>query len=158
MTETVLPQPSEISPREKERAMAAYLTMFATTAMGLPLPFLNFVAALAYHHYIKKTSPFVSFHSYQSLILQIVISLLNGVAVAWAIYSFVQGNFTNIFYTYLIFILIINLLYFIFSIVASIKAYRGKMFYFFFFGKVAFSQGYRSYDDSAETDVNRAPL
>lgn len=157
MTTTDLPNPSEIGHREKERAMAAYLTMFATTAMGLPLPFLNFVAAWVYHHYTKRTSPFVSFHSYQSLILQFIISLLNGAAVVWAIYSLIQGNFTNLFYSYLIFIAAINLTYFIFSIIAAIKAYQGKMYYFFFFGKIAFIRGYRSYD-TQEKAINKAPL
>lgn len=153
-----LPRPSEITSREKERAMAAYLTMFATTAIGLPLPFLNFIAAWVYHHYTKRTSPFVSFHSYQSLILQAVISALNGAVVAWAIYCFIQGDFTNVFYTFLVFTLIVNLLYFIFSIVAAVKAYKGKMFYFFFFGKVAFTQGYQVYERKEEADFNKSPL
>lgn len=39
-----LPQPEEIEVRVREDAMGAYFMMFATTAMGLPLPFLNLVA------------------------------------------------------------------------------------------------------------------
>jgi uncharacterized Tic20 family protein len=158
MTDLKLPRPSDITQREKERAMAAYLTMFATTAFGLPLPFLNLIAAWIYHHYTKRTSPFVSFHSYQSLILQFVISGLNGVVVGWAVYSFFTQNFTELFFAFLISTGIANLFYLIFSIVAAVKAYKGKMFYFFFFGKVAFIRGYKSYEEKKEMDINKAPV
>lgn len=158
MDKTDIPRPSEISSKEKERAMAAYLTMFATTTMGLPIPFLNFFAALGYHHYIKRTSPFVSFHSYQSLISQLITSVFNGILVVWAIISFLQGDFTRTFFAYLIFTVIINLVYLIFSVIAAVKAYNGKMFYFFYFGKVAFARGYRTYDTADEIDINKTPF
>lgn len=158
MNESQLPKPSEIGEKEKERAMAAYLTMFATTAMGLPLPFLNFFAALAYHQYIKRTSPFVSFHSYQSLISQFITSLFNGITIVWAVISFIQGEFTNAFFAFLILTILVNLVYIILSIIAALKAFNGRMFYFFFFGKVAFKKGYRSYEDLKKVDVNKAPF
>lgn len=158
MSKTVLPSPSEIESKEKERAMAAYLTMFATTAMGLPFPFLNFFAAWTYHHYTKRTSPFVSFHSYQSLISQFITSVFNGVAVVWAVFCFIGNDFTDAFLAFLILTVTVNLLYLILSVVAAVKAYKGKMFYFYFFGKVAFKRAYRSYDESEETDINKAPF
>ncbi|MGF1672033.1 MAG: DUF4870 domain-containing protein [Balneolaceae bacterium] len=157
MTEILLPQPSEINGTEKERAMAAYLTMFATTTIGLPLPFLNFFAAIAYHLYIRKTSPFVSFHSYQSLISQFITSIFNGVTIVWAVISFIQNNFTDAFFAFLILTVIINLVYFILSVLAAVKAYQGKMFYFFFFGKIAFRHGYRTYENNENTNPNTPP-
>ena len=36
--------------RIKEDAMGAYFMMFATAAMGLPLPILNLVAAIIYYY------------------------------------------------------------------------------------------------------------
>lgn len=158
MSELKLPRPSEIDSKEKERAMAAYLTMFATTAMGLPFPFLNFFAAWTYHHYTKRTSPFVSFHSYQSLISQFITSVFNGVVVVWAVLCFIGDNFTDAFFAFLILAVVVNLMYLILSIIAAVKAYKGKMFYFFFFGKVAFKRGYRSYEESKEADFNKAPI
>ncbi len=152
-----MPQPSEIDSKEKERAMAAYLTMFATTSMGLPLPFLNFFAALTYHHYTKRTSPFVSFHSYQSLISQFITSVFNGVTVVWAVICFIGSDFTDAFFAFLILAVVVNLLYFILSVVAAVKAYKGKMFYFFFFGKIAFKKGYRTYEQSEKMDIYKAP-
>lgn len=157
MQKTKLPKPSEINENEKERAMAAYLTMFATTTMGLPLPFVNFFAALAYHQYIKKTSPFVSFHSYQSLISQFITSVFNGVLVVWTVINFIQVQFSEVYFAYLAFTVLVNLVYFILSIIAAVKAYHGKMFYFFFFGKVAFQNGYRTYGEPEEEDINQPP-
>ncbi len=158
MSKIPLPKPSEIDSKEKERAMGAYLTMFATMAMGLPLPFLNFFAALIYHNYIKQTSPFVSFHSFQSLISQFITSVFNGIVVIWTVISFIEGNFTNAFYAFLVLTIFINLVYIALSITAAIKAYKGKMFYFFFFGKVAFRKGYRTYEESEKENINRTPF
>lgn len=157
MEESDLPKPSEISSNEKERAMAAYLTVFATTALGLPLPFLNFIAALAYHYFIRKTSPFVSFHSYQSLISQFIISIFNGITVVWTVTNFFQNSFNNIYFAFLILTVILNLSYFIVSFVAALMAYKGKMFYFLLFGHLAFQRGYRRYDDAGTPDYNTPP-
>jgi len=44
-----LPQPDEITRREREDAMGAYFMMFAAWGIGLPLPFLNLVAAGIYY-------------------------------------------------------------------------------------------------------------
>ena len=43
-----LPQPHELSEREKEDAMGAYLMMFAAVGAGLPLPVINLIAAIIY--------------------------------------------------------------------------------------------------------------
>jgi hypothetical protein len=54
-----LPQPDDISIREKEDAMGAYLMMFAAHAIGLPLPIISLVAAIIYLYLNRKTSRFV---------------------------------------------------------------------------------------------------
>ena len=72
-----LPHPHEISKKEKDDAMGAYLMMFAVWAAGLPLPLLNLIAAIIYYFINKKESRFVAFHAYQSLITQVIVSLLN---------------------------------------------------------------------------------
>jgi len=45
-----LPQPHELSEREKEDAMGAYLMMFAALATSLPLPIINLIAATVYYY------------------------------------------------------------------------------------------------------------
>ena len=38
-----LPQPNEVSSREREDGMGAYLMMFASLGVGLPLPIINLI-------------------------------------------------------------------------------------------------------------------
>ena len=45
-----LPQPHELSEREKEDAMGAYLMMFAALATSLYLPIINLIAATVYYY------------------------------------------------------------------------------------------------------------
>jgi len=72
MTDVIrLPQPDELSEREKDDAMGAYLMMFATWVVGLPLPVLNLIAAVIYFYVNKKSSRFVAFHALQSLLSQV---------------------------------------------------------------------------------------
>ena len=41
-----IPQPEEVSTREREDAMGAYLMIFGALAAGLPLPIINLIAAV----------------------------------------------------------------------------------------------------------------
>lgn len=159
MSDIDLPQPSEITYKEKERAMAAYLMMFATAALGLPLPFINLVAALVYYYFIKESSRFVKFHSFQSLISQIPISILNGALITWAIRNFLgYGEFNDIFWGYLIAIIVFNVIYVIFSLIAAFKSYNGRMYYFLFFGRIAYREAFKkSFGLDKSSVVNKPP-
>lgn len=146
----VLPQPGEISIREREDAMGAYLMMFAAWGVGLPLPFLSLIASIIYYYLNKKKSRFVGFHAYQSLITQVPVSILNAGAITWLVVILLSTfrEWEN-FVIYIIFTAIMNLVYMIFSIVGAVKARRGEFYYFFFFGKIAFD---RYYGAGAEKD------
>ncbi len=135
-----IPQPEEITEREREDAMGAYLMMFAAAGIGLPLPFLSLIASIIYFFLNKKKSDFVGFHAFQSLITQIPISIINAIAIFWLIKLFIN-QFQNVdnFLIYLIFAGIMNLLYFTFSIIGAVLARKGKFYYFLFFGRIAFS-------------------
>ena len=56
-----------------------------------------------------------------------------------------------------------NLLYFIFSIIAAVKARRGRMYYFIFFGRLTYeiifnkSRDFRYQNDPEGLSVNRPP-
>jgi uncharacterized membrane protein len=138
-----LPQPGEISQREKEDAMGAYLMMFAAWAFGLPLPVLNLVAAIIYFFVNKKVSRFVAFHSLQSLLSQIPVSVFNLALVAWLIRILV-GNmiFLPAFFVALVFVGLVNILYVVFSVIALVHARRGQYYYMPVFGRVAFARYY----------------
>jgi uncharacterized Tic20 family protein len=137
-----LPQPDQIETRVKEDAMGAYLMMFATSAIGIPLPILNLVAAIIYYYVNRNKGKFVQFHTLQSLWSQIPVTLLNSGLVAWTIVNFVRDlNFTSFYWGYLVMVATANLVYFIFSIIGAVKARNGVFYYFLFFWKNGLSPG-----------------
>ena len=138
-----LPQPDQISEREKEDAMGAYFMMFAAWGLGFPLPVLNLVAALIYFLINRKKSRFTGFHSLQSLLSQIPVSVINVVLLGWLIrILFTDLHFPRSFFAYLIFMVLCNLLYIVFSIVALVKARKGQFYYFPFFGRLSYARYY----------------
>jgi len=140
-----VPAPNELSEREKEDAMGGYLMMFASVAAGLPLPIINLIAAIIYYVVNSSKSRFIHFHSLQSLITQIPVSLLNASLVFVAISNYkdiksliVEDSFWWFFSS----VIFINLIYLVFSIVAAVKARGGKVYKFALFGMICFEQVY----------------
>ena len=154
-----LPQPDKIELRAREDAMGAYFMMFATTAMGLPLPILNLVASIVYYYVNRDKGKFVQFHTLQSLYSQIPVTLLNSGLVAWTIVNFARDfDFSSFFWGYLVMTAAADLIYFIFSIVGAVRARKGLFYYFIFFGKVAYHQVYRIRPDrGTRVPENRPP-
>ena len=144
MTEVIkLPQPNELSEREKDDAMGAYLMMFAAWAVGLPLPVLNLIAAVIYFYVNKKSSRFVAFHALQSLFSQVPVTMVNIGLVAWLVRTLIGSNgFSSAFFIYLSFMVLINLLYLIFSIIGLVHARKGRFYYMPFFGRISFNRYY----------------
>jgi len=144
MEDTVrLPQPAEITEREKDDAMGAYLMMFASLAIGLPIPLLNLIASLIYFLVNKKTSPFVAFHALQALLSHIPVVLLNAGAAAWVITNLATHTASWAgFFWYLFFTVLVNLTYIVWSIVALIHANKGRFFYMPVFGRISFATYY----------------
>jgi uncharacterized membrane protein len=158
----VLPQPAAISQREKDDAMASYLMMFASWAVGLPLPLVNLVASVVYYTVNRKSSKFVAFHALQSFLSQVPVSLLNAGIVGWGIGLLVKGDAAGSlwpFLGYAFFAAAVNILYLAFSIVALRHANKGRFYYLPFFGRLAFDRHYGR--SPAERDrpawVNRPP-
>lgn len=156
-----LPQPNKIAEREKEDAMGAYLMMFAAVAIGLPLPIINLIAAVIYYFVNRKKSRFINFHCLQSLLSQIPTTLINWVVVIWGIRIFFTDlTLNNSFWAFAIFAGLTTFLYFIFSIIAAYKARQGKMYYFLFFGKIAYEAAYRVKPESIQgtEPINKPPF
>ncbi len=154
-----LPQPDEIETRVKEDAMGSYLMMFATSAIGIPLPILNLIAAIIYYYVNRSKGKFVQFHTLQSLWSQIPVTLLNSGLVAWTIVNLVRDlDFSSFYWGYLVMVGVANLVYFIFSIVGAVKARKGLFYYFLFFGKIAYHQVYLIRPERMDSSpVNRPP-
>lgn len=155
-----IPQPDEISDRQKEDAMGAYFMMFASAAIGMPLPILNIIAAIIYYYVNRNKGRFVRFNTLQSLFSQIPVTLLNLGAVFWLLRTLIlELSFTNQLKAYLGVVIIANLIYFIFSIVGAVRSHKGRFYYFWFFGKWAFHQVYkvRENEDEEKQAVNKPP-
>jgi uncharacterized membrane protein len=157
-----LQQPEEIPEREKEDAMGSYLMMFAAVAIGLPLPIINLIASIIYYFINRKKSRFIHFHCLQSLLTQIPTTVINWVAVIWAVtIFFTDRTTTEVFWAYVIFAGLSTTLYFIVSLVAAYKARQGKMYYFLFFGNIAYQAVYRvkaSDNIQSSEPVNKPPF
>lgn len=137
-------QPHDLPSKEKEDGMSAYFMMFASLAAGIPLPILNLVAAAIYYHANKHKSRFVQFHSLQSLVSQLPVSILNFGLVVWIIYLFRSNFDTSMWFVlYAVLTALFNLTYVILSIIAAIKARNGRMYYFLFFGNYCYEKVYK---------------
>lgn len=153
-----VPQPHEIPVQIRESAMAAYLMMFVSLGAGLPLPFLNLVAAIAYFYFVKKKSSFVHFHALQSLLSQIPVSILNGIAVIWVIRTLILDlGFSQTLIGFLITVGVFNFIYIIFSVIAAVKSYNGRMYYFLFFGKMSYISAFRMQEEREPVAVENQP-
>ena len=157
-----LQQPDEIPEREKEDAMGAYLMMFAAVAIGLPLPIINLIASIIYYFLNRKKSRFIHFHSLQALLSNIPTTLINWVAVIWAVTIFFREDWfiTSEFWAYLVFAGACTFLYFIVSIIAAYRARQGKMYYLLYFGKIAYEVAYRvkPSDTPSSEPINKPPF
>jgi len=138
-----LPQPEEITERERDDAMASYLMMFASLAIGLPIPLVNLIASVIYFLVNRKTSPFVAFHALQALLTHIPVVLLNAGLVAWLVTILVtQSGYHPLFFWYLFFTVLVNLAYIVWSIVALVHAHKGRFFYMPLVGRLCFGRYY----------------
>jgi uncharacterized Tic20 family protein len=156
-----IPQPEELTIREREDAMGAYLMMFAALGAGLPLPIINMIAAIIYYYINKSKSRFIRFHSLQSLLSQIPVTILNAVLVFWTVHNVFSGltGFDSTYAGFVIMAVIANLLYFIFSIIGAVRARKGRFYYFLFFGRVTYNIVYRiNPEESIVEIVNKPPL
>ncbi len=153
-----IPQPDDIPIREREDAMGAYFMMFASLAAGLPFPIINLIAAVVYHFVNKSKSRFVHFHSLQSVLSQLPTTLINAVAVIWFVRLLIkEADFPDIFLGYLAMAAVVNILYFAFSIVAAVRARRGRMFYFLFFGRISYHYAFLNKEKVERQHVNAPP-
>lgn len=144
-SEGTLPQPGEIPERQKEDAMGAYLMMFASLAIGLPIPLLNLVASVIYFFVNRKNGDFVAFHALQALISHVPVVLLNAGVIGWLIGILVtppHDAFTPGFFFFLFFVVLVNLAWIIWSIVALVHARKGHFFYMPLIGRMCFARYY----------------
>lgn len=162
-----LPQIDEITKREREDAMGAYFMTFASLAMGAPLPLLSLLVSFIYHLVNARKSRFVAFHSLQSLLAELPVSVLNAVLVIWGavlLFGGASSNYAGMhlqsFWYLLIFTLIVNVIYITFSLIAAFRAQKGRFMYFWLIGAFAYRHYYvlgKGLAKSGRDDVNLPP-
>lgn len=139
-------QPDELSLREKEDVMGAWLMAFGALHLGLPIPFLGLAAAWIYHVVNAKKSVFTGFHCFQSFLLSVPISLLSAVWVVWGGVLFVwflKGAVSAppggpYFWPYSLGCLAVYLAYLMACAVGAFRARKGRVVYFPWVGRWAF--------------------
>ena len=138
--------------------------MFAAIAAGLPLPIINLIAVVIYYYINKSKSRFVRFHSLQALYSQIPITVMNAGLVFWSIsrlfYSdcgFMDCPYWNEYIGFAIAVVIVNIIYFVLNIIAAIRARKGRMIYFVFFGKLAYHMAFSVNETNEPIAVNSPP-
>ena len=139
--------------------------MFAAVAVALPLPVINLVAAIIYYYVNRRKSRFIHYHSLQSLLSQLPTTLMSWGLLVWGvrIYLLDLNEPNDYFKGYLVATVIANLVYFTFSLVAAVKARKGRMYYFVFFGRVSYEtvfskrRQFRYQNEEGERLVNVPP-
>jgi len=145
-----LPQPDEISEKDREYAFGAYIMMFA--GAYFPLPFVEIISSYIYYIYYRKRSRYAAFHAYQSCLSQLPITVVNTGYAAYVIVWLVKSIRADYFDPYdsrliLVFLaatVLINIVYIIISLLIAFKAKKGIFRYFPIVGKIAFEKFYGS--------------
>lgn len=112
---------------ECEKASASYLMSLVTIFIGMPLPVINLIASFLFYLLNKKSTHFVRWHCTQVLISQLFLFGINSVGFSWTL-SCLLGivSFSNLYFSYLISLLIFNLIEIVSSIVSAIQTRKGK--------------------------------
>jgi uncharacterized membrane protein len=143
-----LPQPDEVSEKDREYAFGAYIMMFA--GAYFPLPFVEIISSFIYYVYYKKRSRYAAFHAYQSCLSQLPITVVNtgyaAFVIVWLVKSIRADYFdpsdNKLVLIFLGITIIINIIYIIVSLSIAFKAKKGIFRYFPIVGKIAFEKFY----------------
>lgn len=143
-----LPQPEDVIEKDRENGFGAYIMMFAGTYF--PLPFIELISSLIYYLYFRRRSRYAAFHSYQSLMGQIPVTILNAGFFIYAIkllidlirYDMISQQARSSFFPILGVLALLNLIYIIISLYIAIKAKKGIIVYLPVAGKMAYEKFY----------------
>ncbi len=123
---------------EAEKASNSYLISLVASVGGLPLPIVNLLATLFFYLGNKKGTYFVRWHCTQALLAQFSLLFMNSAGFWWTI-SIVFGNqqLSNAYVSYMLTVILFNLLEFVATIYTSIQTRKGKHVVWWFYGELA---------------------
>jgi len=120
---------------ESEKASNSYLMSLVAIMVGLPLPVINLVTSLAFYFGNRRGTPFVRWHCTQVLLAQGITFVFNAAGVYWTIHVvFGDGQVSNVYISYVISIVCVNLVEFAATMYAAIRTRKGKHVSWWFFG------------------------
>lgn len=122
---------------EAETASSSYLMSLIAIIGGLPLPIINLIATLAFYLSNRKSTYYVRWHCTQALLSQISMLFINSYAFWWTVsIIFTKENITNKYISYLISVIIFNLIEFIVTIYTAIQTRKGIHVEWWFYGSL----------------------
>lgn len=158
-----LPQPDEVSEKDRDNGFGAYIMMFASAYF--PLPLVELISSFIYYIYFRKRSRYAAFHSYQSLMGQVPVTILNTGFFIYAIkllidlirYELIPESTRNNFLIFLAIVVLLNIIYIVMSLFIAIKARKGQISYMPIVGKMAYDKFYgeEAVEISLPEDKNR---
>ncbi len=126
------------SDSERENASHAYIITMMTVTLGLPFPILNLFACIGFYFLIRKKTPFTRFHSLQAITSQVPVILMNSAVIIWIIgILFHKVVISNEFISYVITVVIFNVIDIIYNIIAAMRARNGLLYSFALFGPLS---------------------
>ena len=111
---------------EAEKASNSYLMSLIAIIAGLPIPIINLIATLGYYIGNRKGTYFVRWHCTQALVSQFSLIAMNSYGFWWTMYIiFGSEVVTNNYISYIIAILIFNIIEFVATIYTAIQTRKG---------------------------------
>lgn len=120
---------------EKESASNAYVLTLMTVMVGLPFPVINLLACVGFYFLQRNKTPFTRFHALQAILSQVPIIIMNSGGIFWTVHIiFHKTPVTNSYIAYIITIVIFNIIDIVYNIIAAVKARKGLIYSYSFFG------------------------
>ncbi len=120
-----------------EKSSNVYLMSLMGVMAGLPLPILNLLATIIFFVGNKKAQPIVRWHCIQGMLSQFVLFIFNSISFWWTIsIIFYKEEISNNYLSYLLFVIILNVLELISTIYTAIKVRKGQHVEWWFYGPI----------------------
>jgi len=120
---------------ESEKASNSYLMSVVAVMVGLPFPVVNLLATAFFSLANPRSRYFVRWHCTQALISQVAMLSMNAPALYWTL-SIVFGDntVTNAYLSYIITVVVFNILEFIATVYAAVQTRHGRHVVWWVFG------------------------
>ena len=122
------------SMEECEKASYAYIISTVVVFIALPIPIVALLATFFYYIAHRGSTAYVRWHAIQSLFSQVVLFVFNSIAFWWLVSKvFFDKTLPYVFFYYLGFVVILNILEFSFSVYSAIQVRKAQHVQWHFF-------------------------